>query len=172
MKMIIFWLCVMGVAMLVEMFTSAYITVWFAAGGAMAAIVAALGLEWYVQLPVFIVVSVILLFVIRPIFQNYMETGKFEAKSLEEKMLSRKAVLTEDITEESGHLFLDGKLYKATAEEGQEALLRGRVVEVAAVREGVLVVKAVDVIKEDTKLVGNARKRKRKAMIKAQMEEY
>ena len=163
MNWIIFWLCLMGVAMLIEMFTSTYITVWFAAGGAVAAIVAALGLEWYYQIPVFIVVSIILLFTIRPFFKNFMENGKFEVKSPEERILGKVAVLTEDISEETGHVFLEGKLYRAKVSEGQEPLMRGSIIEVTAVEEGILVVKEAEKVKEDTKLIGNAQRRKRKA---------
>lgn len=162
MKMIILWLCVMGAAMLIEMLTSTYVTMWFAIGAVFATIVAALGLEWYFQVPVFLISAFICLFVIREPFVSFMENGKFEFRTPEEKVLGKQAVLTEDLGEETGHVFLDGKLMEAKTAEDAFPLSKGTVVEVTGVLEGVLLVEEATQVKEDHSLTKSAMKRKKR----------
>lgn len=163
MKLLVFWLCVMGVAMLIEMLTSSYITMWFAVGGLFAVFSNLLGFSWIVQLIVFLLVSVLLLLFARTLFVEFMETGKFHIRTLEEKMLSKQAVLTVDTTFEEGSAFIDSKLMKAKTASEDEVLSKGTVVEVIAVEGGILVVRQAPKVKEDEgTLIGNAKKKLRR----------
>lgn len=160
MRLLILWLCVMGVSMLMEMLTSSYITMWFAIGGVFAIVFQLLGLPWYAQLLVFLIVSFLSLFLVRHLFAEFMETGHMHIRTLEEKMLSRQAVLTKDATFEGGSVFIDGKLMKAKTSDEEIRLIRGTVVEVVAVEDGVLVIEEAKKVKEDEgTLAGNARKK-------------
>ena len=55
------WLGVTAVALIVEFITSDLLSIWFAGGGIIAMILALCGLSWYVHLPIFIVLSFVLL---------------------------------------------------------------------------------------------------------------
>lgn len=160
MKLLILWLCVMGLSMLIEMLTSSYITLWFAIGGLFAVVFQLLGLPWYAQLIIFVVISFLLLFFARHIFAEFMETGSFHIRTLEEKMLSKQAVLTKDATFEEGSVFIDGKLMRAKTSFEDLVLAKGTVVEVVAVEDGVLVIEEAMKVREDEgTLIGNAKKK-------------
>lgn len=176
MQLLVFWLCVMGVAMLIEMLTSTYITMWFAIGGLFAIFFNLLHISWVVQLIAFLVVSLLLLFFVRNLFTEFMETGKFHIRTLEEKMLSRQGVATVDINSQEGSIFIDGKLMKAKIPAEEESLVKGTVVEVIAVEQGILVVKEASKVKEDEgTLIGNAKKKfipkKKKKKVKKENDE-
>ena len=59
------WLAVTAFALIIEFVTADMVTIWFAGGGLVAMILAACGLEWYVHVPVFIVVSFAAMLVFR-----------------------------------------------------------------------------------------------------------
>ena len=52
-------------ALIFEFVTTDMLSIWFAGGGLVALVLSAVGLEWYIQLPVFFAVSLVLLLVFR-----------------------------------------------------------------------------------------------------------
>lgn len=59
------WLFVTAFALIFEFVTTDMLSIWFAGGGLVALVLSAVGLEWYIQLPVFFAVSLVLLLVFR-----------------------------------------------------------------------------------------------------------
>ncbi len=59
------WLIVTAVSLLLEFITTDMLCIWFAGGGLVSLILSAVGLDWYFQIPAFIVVSFILLLCFR-----------------------------------------------------------------------------------------------------------
>ena len=161
MKLLILWLCVMGVSMLIEMFSGTYVTMWFAIAGVFAIAVNLLGLEWYFQLGVFVVISVLLIFLVRNTFADFMETGKIVFRTPQQRVIGKKAVLTQDAQEDVVNVFIDGKLMAARAQEPEADLKKGTVVEVTAVEDGILLVQEATNVKEDHSLVESAARKKK-----------
>lgn len=64
------WLGIIVLAVIVEFSTSEMISIWFAGGGLVSTILAGFGVSWYIQLPVFIVIS----FVGMLVFRKYVMT--------------------------------------------------------------------------------------------------
>lgn len=64
------WLGITVLAVIVEFSTSEMISIWFAGGGLVSTILAGFWVSWYIQLPVFIVVS----FVGMLVFRKYVMT--------------------------------------------------------------------------------------------------
>lgn len=62
---IYFWLIVTAISLILEFITTDMLCIWFAGGGLVSLILAACGLGWYVQVPVFIAVSLALMFAFR-----------------------------------------------------------------------------------------------------------
>ena len=63
---------VTALALIVEFITNDMISIWFAGGGLVAMIISAFGVSWYVHLPVFIVLSMVLLLSFRKIVLKYL----------------------------------------------------------------------------------------------------
>ena len=78
------WLIAMAVLLVIEIATLGLTTIWFAAGALVAFIAAALNLALWLQITLFIMVSLVLLFFTRPLASRYLnsKTTKTNAESL------------------------------------------------------------------------------------------
>ena len=65
------WLIVLVICLLVEASTVTIVSLWFAAGALVAMITALLGLELWLQVAIFAVVSIALLLCLRPVLKRY-----------------------------------------------------------------------------------------------------
>ena len=68
------WLALLILLVLIELATMGLTTIWFAAGALFAFLTALLGLNQGIQIGVFVVVSVVLLFFTRPWAVKYLNT--------------------------------------------------------------------------------------------------
>ena len=73
-QMEIIWLALTAVLLLIEIATLGLTTIWFAAGALFAFFAALLGMNQGIQIGVFVVVSVVLLFFTRPWAVKYLNT--------------------------------------------------------------------------------------------------
>ena len=81
-QMEIIWLALMAVLLIIEIMTLGLTTIWFAAGALFAFLTALLGLNQGIQIGVFVVVSVVLLFFIADI-NNLKGEGQVVINGLE-----------------------------------------------------------------------------------------
>ncbi len=72
------WLAVAAVMAVVEIASLGLITMWFVVGALVAFVANLLGFDLFVQVVVFLVVSVLCLAVLRPVFVKYRDRGKQE----------------------------------------------------------------------------------------------
>ncbi|MDE6529222.1 MAG: NfeD family protein [Lachnospiraceae bacterium] len=96
----IVWLAIFIVMLGIEIATLGLTTIWFAGGALLATLVAAIGLPVYVQIPVFLVVSVVLLLFTRPIAQKYFNKERIRTNA--EGLVGQTAVVTENINNLKG----------------------------------------------------------------------
>lgn len=96
----IIWLVIFIVMLGIEIATLGLTTIWFAGGALLATLVAAIGLPVYVQIPVFLVVSVVLLLFTRPIAQKYFNKERIRTNA--EGLVGQTAVVTETINNMKG----------------------------------------------------------------------
>ena len=89
------WIVILIAMLIVEISTVALTSIWFAAGAAAALIAALCGTSLWIQIAVFAVVSVILLFTIRPLSVRFFL--KKPEKTNVEGFSGKDAVVTEDI---------------------------------------------------------------------------
>ena len=61
------YLAITAIALVVEFFVVKLISIWFAGGGVVAMALCAFGVEWYIHVPAFIVVSAVLILSLRKI---------------------------------------------------------------------------------------------------------
>lgn len=91
----ILWLAALIVLLIVEFLTMGLTTIWFA-GGALIALIAALcGAPLWLQIVLFIVVSIVLLLVTRPIAMKYWNKDRIKTNA--ESLIGQTALVTEEI---------------------------------------------------------------------------
>ena len=89
------WLAIVIVLLVIEIATLGLTTIWFAGGALVACIAALLHANIWVQIVLFLVVSVLLLFFTRPLAVRYM--NKDRTKTNVDSMVGKEAVVTEAI---------------------------------------------------------------------------
>lgn len=96
----IVWLVIFIVMLGIEIATLGLTTIWFAGGALLSTLAAAIGLPLYVQIPVFLVVSVVLLLFTRPIAQKYFNKERIRTNA--ESLVGQIAVVSENINNLKG----------------------------------------------------------------------
>ncbi|HJB28050.1 MAG TPA: NfeD family protein [Candidatus Blautia faecavium] len=91
----IIWLAILAFFLVVEAITAGLATIWFAGGALAAAIAAYLGAEIWLQILLFLAVSIILLIFTRPLAVKYM--SKDLEKTNVNSLIGKKAVVTQKI---------------------------------------------------------------------------
>ena len=115
----IFWLIVFVILLVVEIATMALTTVWFA-GGALAAFLAAyIGFGVAVQVLVFLIVSILLLVLTRPLAVKFFNQER--QKTNAESLIGQKAIVKEEINilQATGRVEVNGMEWSAKTEESE-----------------------------------------------------
>ena len=113
-----FWIIVAAVALVVEIITLGLSSIWFTGGAIVAAIVGYLDGPLWLQIVLFIVVSTILLFAIRPFASKRLRIG--EEKTNTDSLIGRveKILTTVDNNEGTGMLKLGDVEWRAVSDDG------------------------------------------------------
>lgn len=138
---IVFWLIVLIISIVVEVATLGLMSIWFA-GGALVAIVAALlHAPIALQIILFLVVSIMLLFFTRPIAVKYF--NKDRVKTNVESMVGRQAIVISEIDNLHGigQVNVSGQEWSARSNDDDIRLAVGAVVDVVAIDGVKLIVK-------------------------------
>ena len=125
--MIIIWLAVLIVAVVVEAVTYALVSIWFAAGALVSVAATALGAPIWLQVLLFVAVSVAALALTRPLVKKYQ--GRKRPRTNADMALDREAVVTETIDNlaGTGQISVGGKLWTARSSSG-ERIEKGQLV--------------------------------------------
>lgn len=109
----IFWLIVVVVMAVIEIITLGLTTIWFAGGALAAFIVSLLGANLLVQSILFVVVSVVLLAVTRPLAVEFL--NKDRTKTNAESLIGKTAVVQQEIDnlKAAGMVTVDGQEWSA-----------------------------------------------------------
>ena len=91
----IFWLVMLIACIVIEAVTMGLTTVWFAGGALLSMIIALIGGPLWLQAPVFLVVSIVLLIFTRPVAAKYF--NKNRTKTNVDSIAGRQAIVTEKI---------------------------------------------------------------------------
>lgn len=136
----IVWLVIFLFLLVVEIITLGLTTIWFAGGALVAFIVTLIGASVVTQLVLFVAVSLILLFVTRPIAVKYL--NKDLSKTNVDEAIGRKAMVSKriDNINATGEAVLDGEIWMARS-ENNDIIEKGEQVIVVAVEGIKLIVK-------------------------------
>ena len=112
------WLAGLVLFGVVEAATAGLTVIWFAVGCLAALAVTALGAPLWLQVAVFLGVSLATLAAARPLIQKYVNSRKVPTNA--DRCLGQTARVTEDIDNlaETGSVYVDGKTWSARSDDG------------------------------------------------------
>ena len=130
------WLIIMAVMIVVEISAPGLVSIWFAAGALAAYVSALLGASTAIQVMAFVLVSVVLLLLTRPLAKKFI--NERAAKTNKDTIPGRMAIVTEEINNlaATGHVTIDGLRWTARAASEEEIIPVGEEVVVEKI-EGV-----------------------------------
>lgn len=137
----IFWLILFVVLLIIEILTMGLTTVWFAGGALVAFILAFAGFELPVQIIVFLLVSILLLILTRPIAVRFF--NKEREKTNVDRLIGQKAVVMEtiDTLHGTGRVEVNGMEWAAKINEANQIIEVGEVVLIEEIQGVKLIVK-------------------------------
>ena len=137
----IFWLVLFVVLLIIEIFTMGLTTVWFAGGALVAFILAFVGFDLPVQIIVFLLVSILLLVLTRPVAIKFFNQER--QKTNAESLIGQKAIVLEtiDTIHGSGRVEVNGMEWSAKTDEMTQAIAAGEIVSIEGIQGVKLIVK-------------------------------
>ena len=143
------WLAVLVVCVGIEIATMGLTTIWFAGGALVSAILAALNAPLWLQIVAFFVVSLILLYLTRPVAVKYF--NKDRVKTNVESLIGRQAIVISEIDnlQGIGQVTVGGQEWSARSVKDDVQLPVGSVVVVRSVSGVKLIVEDKDLSAEN-----------------------
>lgn len=141
MNEVIMWLIILIAAVGIEAASLGLTSIWFAGGALFALIAAALNAPMIIQILLFLIISLILLFFTRPIAVKYF--NKERVKTNVEGLVGRQAIVTSEIDnlQGTGQIIIGGQEWSARSLDEKAKLPAGAVVVIAAISGVKLIVK-------------------------------
>ena len=135
-QMEIIWLALTAVLLIIEIVTLGLTTIWFAAGALFAFFAALLGMNQGIQIGVFVVVSVVLLFFTRPLAVKYLNTKTIKTNT--EALVGKTARVIVDINnlKSKGQVVINGLEWTARSSDDTVVFKIGDAVTIVGI-EGV-----------------------------------
>ena len=137
----IYWLAIFVILLIIEIVTMGLTTIWFA-GGALAAMAAGLiGFGTGIQILVFLVVSVLLLVLTRPIAVKYFNQERLKTNA--ESLIGQQALVLEDIDtlQAAGLVEVRGQEWSAKTDEPNGKIAKNKVVVIEGIQGVKLIVR-------------------------------
>ena len=129
------WILIAVIFAVIEGFTMGLTTIWFTVGGVAACIIALLGGPLLMQIAVFLIVSIILLYFTRPLAEKRLKIG--HEKNNIDQMIGKTCLVTETIKPyHTGQVKLSGLVWTAVVKDNTETLEKGTLVRIVGI-EGV-----------------------------------
>ena len=143
------WLAVLVVCVGIEIATMGLTTIWFAGGALVSAILAALNAPLWLQIVAFFVVSLILLYLTRPVAVKYF--NKDRVKTNVESLIGRQSIVISEIDnlQGIGQVTVGGQEWSARSVKDDVQLPVGSVVVVRSVSGVKLIVEEKDLSAEN-----------------------
>lgn len=138
---LIFWMVILILCIVIEVLTLGLTTIWFAAGALVAIFAALLYAPIFVQVILFLLVSLTLLFFTRPIAVKYFNRDR--VKTNVESMVGRQAIVTGEIdnVQATGQVTVSGQEWSARSWDDKVRIPTGAVVVVVAISGVKLIVR-------------------------------
>lgn len=139
-EMIMLWLAILILAIVVELISLGLTTIWFAGGALVALGIAALGGPIWLQIVLFLMVSIALLAFTRPIAVKYFNRERVRTNV--ESLVGRQAIVISEIDnlQGIGQVSVGGQEWSARSYEERRILAPGTIVRIMAINGVKLIV--------------------------------
>lgn len=135
------WIITMACALILEAATMQMVSIWFALGALVSAVLAMFGVDPGIQIAVFLAVSALVILLTRPLAKK-LTKGKHIATNID-RHIGHQAIVLEEIKPLSpGTVKIEGLVWTAVTDT-QETLAPGEVVTVTEIRGAKIVVKKI-----------------------------
>lgn len=136
------WLGVFVIALAVEALGTELVSIWFALGAIVSLIISFIpGVQWWIQLIVFFVVSVATLLALRPILHRFMKRD-IVSSNIDELIHKKGVVITPIDNMNCGEVKLGSNIWRAIS-SSEECIAKDAVVEILAIEGNKLIVSEV-----------------------------
>lgn len=127
------WLIIFVACIVIEIISMGLTTIWFAGGALIAAVAAALGVPLWIQIVLFVLVSLVLLYFTRPIAVKYFNKDRIKTNA--ESMVGKQAIVISEIDnlQGIGQVTVEGKEWTARTVTDGITLPTGSVVIIRAI---------------------------------------
>lgn len=140
------WLGITVLALIIEALTNDLVSIWFAGGGLAALILSACKVPWYINIAVFIVVSLALVLSLRKFALRFLDRG--EEKTNADAVFGKEYVLLTEIKLNCpGTIKVNDVIWSAVCEKQDEEVLAGTLVRVIRLKGNKYVVEPVKQVK-------------------------
>lgn len=141
---VISWLLLAAVFIIIEIITLGLTTIWFAGGAFIAAIAAIAGANLPIQIVLFVIVSVALLALTRPLAVKHLD-NKIQKTNVE-SLIGQTAIVLQDINnlQEEGQAKINGMEWTARAKEDADLIEKGTAVRVVEIKGVKLIVERIE----------------------------
>ena len=149
-EMMIFWLVLLIIFIVIEVPTLGLTTIWFAGGALIAVFASLLGAPVWLQVILFFVVSLLLLFFTRPMAVRYFNRDRI--KTNVESMVGRQAIVVSEIDniQGIGQVTVTGQEWSAKSCDDKVRIPVGAVVNVVAINGVKLIVRLDENFKDSS----------------------
>ncbi|MBO5469327.1 MAG: NfeD family protein [Lachnospiraceae bacterium] len=144
------WLLLAALFIVIEIISLGLTTIWFAGGAFVAALAGLAGVSLTIQVALFLIVSIILLVLTRPVAVKYLDSKTQKTNS--EALIGQKAVVlqTIDNLKTEGQVKVNGMEWTARAKTDEMVIPEGEVVTILEIQGVKLIVEPVS--QEETDL--------------------
>lgn len=141
-NVLILWIIVLIATIAIEAATMGLTTIWFTGGAFIALIIELLNGSFLLQVTVFLIVSLILLFFTRPIAVKHFNQ-KREKTNLD-SLIGKQAIVTSSIhnLHETGQVMVDGKEWTARSNDASKTFEKDEIVRIVSIKGVKLIVEA------------------------------
>lgn len=137
------WVGITALALVIEFLTTDLLCVWFVGGGIVAIILSACGLEWYIHLPAFIVVSFALLICFRKLALKFL-IKKEEKTNAESSIGKEYTLLTSIGFNQVGTIKIGDVVWSVECKDEHQEIEQGQIVKVVAIKGNKYIVEKLD----------------------------
>ena len=143
------WLLLASMFIVIEIISLGLTTIWFAGGAFVAALAGLAGVSLTIQVALFLIVSIILLVLTRPVAVKYLDSKTQKTNS--EALIGQKAVVlqTIDNLKTEGQVKVNGMEWTARAKTDEMVIPEGEVVTILEIQGVKLIVEPISQEKTD-----------------------
>lgn len=137
------WVMVAVVFAIIEALTMGLTTIWFTIGGVAACIAALLGAPLWLQIVIFLAVSIVLLYYTRPLAEKKLKIG--HEKTNIENLIGQTGIVTQEIKPyNTGLVKLNGQSWTAVENSNKNTIAEGKEVKVKRIEGVKLIVEQLE----------------------------